>query len=155
MEHTKHEIKKEVKQQIEQVLVELYNNYDGLQLQLSYYIVSVIRKKEEIAQTDLKLFKDYIQRFTKSITDLVNLFYSNEYLENIDKEYKDEVVEELVNLNAVSLKIYQLYKRLLEIKHDFSNIEIIDLRFILDELIDLRVDINEILYIPLRELEDF
>lgn len=147
--------KQEIKQQIEKALLELYNNYDGLQTFLNYYIVSVIRKKENIAQTDLRLFKDYIQRFTKSITDLVNLFYSSEYLENIDKEYKDEVVEELVNLNAVSLKIYQLYKRLLEIKHDFSNVEIIGLRFILGDLIDLRIDINEILYIPLRELEDF
>lgn len=155
MEKTKQEIKKEIKQQIEKALLELYNDYDGLQTFLNYYIVSVIRKSENIAQTDLKLFKDYIQRFTKSITDLVNLFYSSEYLENIDKEYKDEVVEELVNLNAVSLKIYQLYKRLLEIKHDFSNVEIIGLRFILGDLIDLRIDINEILYIPLRELEDF
>ena len=147
--------KQQIKQQIEQALIELYNNSDGLQVCLNYYIVSVIRKTENIAQSNLKLFKDYLQRFTKSITDLVNLFYSSEYLENIDKEYKDEVIEELVNLNAVSLKIYQLYKKLLEIKHDFSNIEIIDLRFILGELIDLRVDINQILYTPLRELEDF
>lgn len=155
MEKTKQEIKKEIKQEIEKALAELDTYYNDLYSHLTYYLLATMQKDRETTTDNLKLFKEYVSLFTKKITDIVNLFYSSEYLDNIDNEYKDEVIEELVNLSAISLKVYQLYKNILETKHDFSNVEIIHLRFILDTLIDLKVDINEILYIPLRELEDF
>lgn len=155
MEKTKQEIKKEIKEKIEIELKDFDTKYECLFTYFSYYLISVIRKKREIADTYLNIFKEYVSLFSKTTTDLVNLFYSDEYLKNIDMEYKEEIIEELTKLSAVPLKVFQIYKKLLEVKRDYSNIEIIDLRFILDELIDLKVDINEILYIPLRELEDF
>lgn len=155
MEKTKQEIKKEIKEKIENELKDFDTKYECLFTYFSYYLLSIIRKKGEIADTYLNVFKEYVSLFSKTTTDLVNLFYSDEYLKNIDIEYKGEVIEELTKLNAVPLKVFRIYKKLIEVKRDYSNIEIIDLRFIFDELIDLKVDINEILYIPLRELEDF